>query len=156
MSRFNSKEDLEHNILVLDEYPLADPRKSIAAFPDALSDDQPDTDSTYTAADSAQESYFDPNYDSNSILGAHHNSLPSSDLIRDPEDDSPVSRGALRRRQLRRPRHACVDDSRVGPRRVLGHHPPRHEPVLLFPIPIRRYRRCMSPQLASCVRRTDL
>lgn len=89
MSRFNSKEDLEHNILVLDEYPLADPRKSIAAFPDALSDDQPDTDSTYTAADSAQESYFDPNYDSNSILGAHHNSLPSSDLIRDPEDDSP-------------------------------------------------------------------
>ena len=75
MSRFNSKEDLEHNILVLDEYPLADPRKSIAAFPDALSDDQPDSDSTYTAADTTADSYFDPNYDSNSILGAHHNSL---------------------------------------------------------------------------------
>ena len=68
MSRFNSKEDLEHNILVLDEYPLADPRKSIAAFPDALSDDQPDSDSTYTAADTTADSYFDPNYDSRSLL----------------------------------------------------------------------------------------
>ena len=73
MSRFNSKEEISP----LDDYHLRDAEKSSGKYPhtstslfsstEIHAENHPDSSSTYTGQDSG---FFDPNYDSNSILGA--------------------------------------------------------------------------------------
>jgi hypothetical protein len=79
MSRFHSKEDLEISAAD-DEFHLSTARKSLGIFQlicgrgdrllTASADNREDSSSTYSARLSGTESPFDPNYDSNSILGA--------------------------------------------------------------------------------------
>jgi hypothetical protein len=75
MSRFNSKEDISP----LDEYHLRDTEKSsgtsthiliAVSYADNHAENHADSSSTYTGHDSEMLSVFDPNYDSNSVLGA--------------------------------------------------------------------------------------
>ena len=73
MNRFNSKEEISP----LDDYNLRDAEKSSGKHPNTFTslfsctdnhaENHADSSSTYTGQDSG---IFDPNYDSNSILGA--------------------------------------------------------------------------------------